>query len=205
MQYRKEIRGNATYISALLIASVCVVAVVPDKRVKPPIVTSSGAFDSITAQQSVVHHKSEKRLAVREINTESLKTLLALGRERDRPLLVNFWATWCEPCRKEMPDLVRVNKQYDSSKLDFITVSLDDVAEIKTSVPQYLQQMNARMSAYLLNVSEPEEAIKAVSDEWAGELPATFLVDQHGRIVFQQTGRIKLDALSVALKTLIKK
>ncbi|MCV4594106.1 TlpA family protein disulfide reductase, partial [Escherichia coli] len=56
---------------------------------------------------------------------------------RGRPLLINFWATWCDPCREEFPDLVEIDRQY-KGKIDFITISLDDPEDIKTRVPQFL-------------------------------------------------------------------
>src|SRR6266851_9115902 len=118
--------------------------------------------------------------AVTEIDTDALKALLKRGSQR--PLLVNFWATWCDPCRDEFPDLVKIDQDYRSKGLDFIAISLDDAADIKTAVPEFLQQVKATMPIYLLNVSDPEPAIIAVDKEWGGALPATFLYDaQIGR------------------------
>src|SRR5882762_11230191 len=90
---------------------------------------------------------------VREIDTDALKALLK--RDSQRPLLVNFWATWCDPCRDEFPDLVKIDEDYRSKGLDFIAISLDDPPDIKTEVPKFLRQMHATMPAYLLN-ADPE-------------------------------------------------
>ena len=140
---------------------------------------------------------------VSEVDLEGLKKLLERGRHTTgkdaRALLVNFWATWCEPCREEFPDLVRINTDYSERNLDFITVSLDDPAEIKSSVPEFLRQMRAPMPAYLLNVVDPEIVIKAVDPEWGGGLPATFLYDASGRMVFKHTGRVKAEELRAAI------
>src|SRR5215510_5643844 len=70
---------------------------------------------------------------VSEIDTDALKALLK--RETSHPLLVNFWATWCDPCRDEFPDLVKIDSEFRPKSLEFVTVSLDDMGEIKTSVP----------------------------------------------------------------------
>src|SRR5688500_9996400 len=59
-----------------------------------------------------------------------------------KPLLVNFWATWCAPCREEFPDLVKIDGEY-RGKIDFFTVSLDFVEELDTGVPKFLSEMNA--------------------------------------------------------------
>lgn len=126
--------------------------------------------------------------------------LLQRGSKAARPLLVNFWATWCEPCRDEFPDLVKIDRDYKARGLDFVTVSLDDVSDIKTAVPQFLQTAQAQMPTYLLNVPDPEPAIKWVDEAWNGSLPATFLFDAQGKIIFKHTGRIKPAELRNALE-----
>jgi thiol-disulfide isomerase/thioredoxin len=139
---------------------------------------------------------------VREINAEGLKTLLETNSARGRILLVNFWATWCLPCREEFPDLVRIEREFRrlGAEFSFVTVSLDDVTDIKTTVPEFLGRMRAtRMPAYLLNATEPEEAINLVDRDWRGELPATFLFGRRGEIFFKHTGRVKPAELRKAI------
>jgi len=138
---------------------------------------------------------------VSEIDTEALKALLK--RESTHPLLVNFWATWCDPCRDEFPDLVKIDAQYRSLGLDFVTVSLDDLKDIKTEVPKFLQQMKANMPAYLLNVPDPEPAITAVDPKWQGDLPATILYDTKGEVAFKHFGRVDLAELRSAIEKLV--
>jgi thiol-disulfide isomerase/thioredoxin len=149
-----------------------------------------------------------REVSVREIDLDGLKKLIgreATGAARTpRPLLVNFWATYCEPCRDEFPDLVAIDRDYRARGLEFVTVSLDDAAEIETSVPEFLRSMRAEMPAYLLNVPDPEPAIKWVDQEWNGGLPATYLYDSRGRVVFKHTGRIKPADLRAALDRLTK-
>ena len=138
---------------------------------------------------------------VSEINTEALIALLK--RESDKPLLVNFWATWCDPCREEFPDLVKIDSEYRRLGLDFVTVSLDDPPDIKTKVPKFLQEMKATMPAYLLNVSDPEPAITAVDPKWQGDLPATILYTSGGQIAFKHFGRVNPGELRLAIEKLI--
>lgn len=140
-------------------------------------------------------------IKVQQIDTEALKNLLQ--RNSQRPLLVNFWATWCDPCREEFPDLVKIDADFRGKGLDFIAVSLDDLSEIKTSVPRFLRQMRAKMPAYLLNVSDPEPAIKLVDPAWSGALPATVLYNQQGEVVFKHFGRVKTEELRAAIEKLV--
>ncbi len=139
---------------------------------------------------------------VSEITTEDLISLLK--RDSDKPLLVNFWATWCDPCREEFPDLVKIDADYRRQGLEFVTISLDDLVDIKTRVPQFLQQMKATMPAYLLNAPDPEPAISAVDPRWQGDLPATILYTPTGEIAYKHFGRINPSELRAAIDRLIE-
>ena len=136
---------------------------------------------------------------IQVIDLEGLKKLLQPDAKDARPLLVNFWATWCDPCREEFPDLVKIDADYRGKNLNFVTVSLDDVSEIGTEVPKFLKEMKATMRTVLLNVNDPEPAIKSVDAGWDGQLPATFLYDKDGKVVFRYFGKIKPDELRAAI------
>jgi thiol-disulfide isomerase/thioredoxin len=139
---------------------------------------------------------------VREIDLEGLKKLLQRDPKDTRPLLINFWATWCDLCREEFPDLVRIDADYRTKGLNFVAVSLDDVADIKTKVEPFLKEMKAAMPVVLLNVNDPEPAIHTVDPTWQGDMPATFLYDKDGQVVFKHFGRIKPDELRSAIDKL---
>lgn len=136
---------------------------------------------------------------IREINLEDLKKIIQRDPKDTRPLLINFWATWCDPCREEFPDLVKVDADYRSRGLNFVAISLDDISDIKSAVPKFLNEMKATMPVVLLNVNDPEPAIKAVDATWDGQLPATFLYDKDGKVVFKHFGRIEPVALRAAI------
>lgn len=140
---------------------------------------------------------------VSPIDTDALKGLLT--KERQGPLLVNFWATFCDPCRDEFPDLVKIDNDYRTRSLEFVTVSLDDMADIKTSVPRFLDSMKAKMPAYLLNASDPEPAINLVDTSWRGDLPATYLYNEKGEVVYKHIGRVNPVELREALEKVVKK
>jgi thiol-disulfide isomerase/thioredoxin len=163
---------------------------------------------SVTAPAQTRRGRAPKpAIAVRLVDLEAFKQLLPLSQKpdarRNRPLLVNFWATWCDPCREEFPDLVKIDKDYRSRGLDFIAISLDDPSDIKTSVPAFLRQMQATMPAYLLNVSDPEPAIQSMDSSWSGALPATFLYDANGTVAFKHFGRISTPELRAAIEKLV--
>ncbi|MEO8074520.1 MAG: redoxin family protein [Acidobacteriota bacterium] len=127
---------------------------------------------------------------VTQIDEIALKNLLKREGGNAKPLLINFWATWCDPCREEFPELVKINADY-KDKIDFITISLDDAAEINGDVPKFLVNMKANMPAYLLKTDDEEAAIASVSKDWQGGLPFTVLINEKGEIAYIRQGKIK--------------
>jgi thiol-disulfide isomerase/thioredoxin len=145
---------------------------------------------------------SAKPQSIRLVDLEGVKKLIARDKQT-KPLLVNFWATWCDPCRDEFPDLVKVDQDYRRQGLEFIAISLDDADDIKTAVPEFLRQVKATMPIYLLNVRDPEPVILAVDKDWGGALPATFLYDAQGKVVFKHYGRVNTPELRAAIEKLV--
>jgi thiol-disulfide isomerase/thioredoxin len=138
---------------------------------------------------------------VTELKEAGLKSLFEESVARKRPLLVNFWATWCVPCRAEFPDLVKIREQFAADRLDFVTVSLDDASEIASGVPDFLKEVRGdAMPAFLLNADDPEVAINMLDPTWRGELPATFLFDRAGTVVYKHKGRVKPSELAAVIE-----
>lgn len=154
------------------------------------------------AQSRKRKSRAAKPVVVKEIDAPGLTAILK-RESTARPLLVNFWATWCDPCREEFPDLVKIDRQFRPQGLDMIAVSLDELAELKTTVPMFLRQMRATMPAYLLNVQDPDQIIGAIDPKWSGALPATFLYDAEGKVVFKHFGRINPLELRAAIEKLV--
>jgi thiol-disulfide isomerase/thioredoxin len=136
---------------------------------------------------------------ITQIDIEGLKKLL---KPNGRPLLINFWATWCDPCREEFPDLVKLDATY-KGKLDIITVSLDDLDDIDTVVPKFLRDQKATMPAYLLRTPDESAAIQMVAEEWSGSLPLTVIYSSTGDRAYTRMGKIRLDAVTAEIEKLI--
>ena len=160
-------------------------------------------FTSAAAQTCRRTAAKTKNVPVQVIDFEGLKRLIARDPAARRPLLVNFWATWCDPCRDEFPDLVRIDSHYRTRGLEFITVSLDDPEELTTGVPSFLRQMRAYMPAFLLHAADPGPAILYVDEQWSGSLPATFLFDPDGKVTYKRFGRIQVPELRAAIDKLV--
>jgi thiol-disulfide isomerase/thioredoxin len=201
---RKILPAAALVCASLALAAACAPGGSADAQ-KPSGQKQSGQKPSgqkppTPAEQS----NAPQRPTVAEIKEDGLTALLKAGAPRERPLLVNFWATWCAPCREEFPDLVKLRGLYAPESLDFALVSLDDPSDIGTAVPDFLLESGAAsLPAYLLHSEDDNAAINSVDPTWGGELPATFLYDRAGRLAYTHKGRIKPADLQAAIdKTL---
>jgi len=135
---------------------------------------------------------------VTQIDAETLKNLL---KPNGKPLLINFWATWCEPCREEFPDLVKIGADY-KDRIDVITISLDELSEINGDVPKFLAEMKAELPSYLLKTLSEEAAIASVSKDWQGGLPFTILFNEKGEAVYLKQGKFQTEILRQELEKL---
>jgi hypothetical protein len=88
-------------------------------------------------------------------------------------------------------------------KLDVITISLDDLADIKTFVPKFLSEMKAEMPAYLLRTKDESAAIALVSRDWAGNLPLTVLYHPDGKTAYLKKGKFKYEVLAEEIDKLV--
>lgn len=179
------------------------------KRTLPLVLllfVGSVAAHSLPRQQKTAAGPSSQKPSaekpkVTAVDEAGLKSLLAESASKGRPLLVNFWATWCTPCREEFPDLVKLRERFPADALDFVTVSLDDPSEINAGVPAFLAEMRAgRIPAFLLNAQDEDAAVAAVDPAWRKELPATFLYDRAGALTFKHKGRIKPAEVTAAVE-----
>ncbi len=138
---------------------------------------------------------------IKVIDMEGLKKAV---KPNGKPLLVNFWATWCDPCREEFPELVKLHEAY-KGKIDLITISLDDLAELNRDVPAFLAEMKATMPAYLLHTPDENAAITLLSTntKWTGSLPMTALIKADGKNAYVKLGKIKYEIVSAEIDKIL--
>ncbi len=103
-------------------------------------------------------------------------------------VLVNFWATWCPPCRAEIPDLIALQKQYQNGKLTIIGIAMD--YDSPAQVSDFVRQMHINYPIVMGN-----DAIAAQVGEVQG-LPTSYLFNPQGKIVAYQVGPLTQAAVS---------
>lgn len=121
---------------------------------------------------------------------------------KGKVLLVNFWATYCVPCRKEMPQLVALSAKYKARGLEFITVTADEPEQMKEAAA-FLDKNKVPPPAYAKQAKDDDKFINMVDPKWSGALPASFLYDRRGRKVRSFFGEIKMAELEAALQKLL--
>lgn len=112
-----------------------------------------------------------------------------------RPLIVNFWATWCEPCRREIPLLKEIRRENSRNNLEIVGIAIDQA----DSVQKFVRQLGID---YPILVGEKGglEAVSAFGMDTV--LPFTVFADAEGRIVWLKTGELHRDEVSFILARL---
>lgn len=122
-----------------------------------------------------------------------------LSQWKGKPLIINFWARWCPPCRTEIPDFVKVNQEYRAAGLNVIGIALEDEAE---PVREFA---NAYEIDYTLLVGKEKgmALMRALGNSKMG-LPFTVAIDRAGRLVVVKTGAIRHSELVTAAGSILR-
>jgi len=126
---------------------------------------------------------------------------VALDTLRGKPLLVNFWARWCGPCRREIPDLVAVNAKYRGKGLQLVGLAVED-ADSREAVRDFAKAYEVDYRVLLAGVGKGVELMKALGNDKAG-LPFTVVIDRKGRIVVKKLGAMTKAEMEAAVEQIL--
>ena len=116
--------------------------------------------------------------------------------------LVDFWATWCAPCRKEIPLLAQLDGRLRGKGFQLVTISADEPEQERAAV-DFLKKSGIGGPAYLRHAKDDDAFIRAVDPKWSGALPAMFLYDRQGKLVKSFSGETNVAALEAAIRKLL--
>lgn len=100
-----------------------------------------------------------------------------LAKPSDTTFVVNFWATWCAPCVKELPGFEQVRSANTGKKVKVLLINLDYASQLEKKVKPFVKQRGLKSEVVLLNEPDPNEYIDKVDAKWSGALPFTLIVN----------------------------
>ncbi len=192
-----------------------VAAVLAGKPVPVEVTNPMGCSTKWRSKQVAIAKKmadwDATPVEVEPIDVAGVAALRKNGTGRVR--LFNVWATWCEPCVAEFPDLVEVARQYDMRQFEFINISVDDPQDT-APVKRFLDKNKAGMSpsltrsvkgegrktnSYVFTGSDLQELVSALDPQWQGGVPHTVFVDTEGNVIWRHNGPIDPAELRTAI------
>lgn len=117
-----------------------------------------------------------------------------LAQWRGQVLVLNFWASWCAPCREEMPEFDALRTQLRGAGVEFVGIAIDNPA----NVARFLQRQPV---SYPILIGEgPGHLLARQLGNASGGMPFTLVFDREGRVVLRYLGRLRHDTLDAALR-----
>lgn len=144
---------------------------------------------------------AESRAAVERVYATRLADLKGdpqpLAQWRGKVLVVNFWATWCAPCREEIPVFVRLQERHGPRGLTFVGIAIDQPDKVASFAHEF--RINYPM---LIGNLETLELLRQVGNK-AGVLPYTLVIDREGNLVTREPGGLNENKLEAILKPVL--
>jgi len=134
-----------------------------------------------------------------EIDKEQLLALTSL--ENDTTYVINFWATWCSPCVKEIAYFEKMHRQYSQSSVKVVLVSLDFPNQAAKRVPSFLSEKEITAPVFLMTNLSYNDWIDQVDPSWSGAIPATLIYRKDQRIFLEQ--ELSMEELQTHVKQIM--
>jgi len=146
-----------------------------------------------TAASAVGAGKTAPDFALKSVDGKIIK----LSDLKGKVVIIDFWATWCPPCRKGIPDLVDLKKEFGKKGLEIVGISVDDEKTIE-QVPSFVKDKNINYPVVYADAK--------VSQSYGGieSIPTSVIVDKAGKIVAQYTGLQNKETYVNELNKLLK-
>ncbi len=128
-------------------------------------------FNNVKAQDLITFKSYE------ELNTY-------IKENNSKPLVINFWATWCAPCVKELPYFEKLNQENPNVKV--IMVSLDFEKQVESKLKPFLKKKKYTFTSVYLADKDYNSWLPKVDSNWSGSIPATVIFNQDKKVFVEQ-------------------
>jgi thiol-disulfide isomerase/thioredoxin len=125
-----------------------------------------------------------------------------IAANKGKVVLVDFWATWCKPCRAEMPELAKLDGRLRAKGFKLITISADE-PEKEAEAQKFAAQSGITGPAYIRKAADDDKFINMVDPKWGGALPALILYDKTGKRVKSFIGETPAKDIEAAVSKLL--
>lgn len=110
-----------------------------------------------------------------------------LNQKNDTTYVVNFWATWCVPCVKELPAFEQLSQKYKSQKVKVILVSLDMPKQAETRLLPFIERQKIKSKVLLMRNPDQNTWVPKVNADWSGAIPATVIYNKDKRSFYERS------------------
>jgi thiol-disulfide isomerase/thioredoxin len=121
---------------------------------------------------------------VGELDSEGLISLTT--QSNDTTYVINFWATWCSPCVKEIANFEKLHQDHSNEKLKVILVSLDFTNQVEKRVIPFLEEKGISAEVKIMTDTDYNAWIDRVDPSWTGAIPATLIYQKDRRVFLEK-------------------
>lgn len=122
----------------------------------------------------------ERSARLTPVDPSGLEAVLAS--HAGKVVLVNFWATWCRPCLKEIPDLKALEARHGPAGLVLVAVSLDDPGDLQGMVRPFMDKWFPDFSSYIRTTADMDSLVSVIDPAWNELLPTSYILDRRGKV-----------------------
>lgn len=162
--------------------------------------TTTEVADSVTEAKEV---KEEKVILNRKFEIYDYDGLEPLiNKADDKVHVVNFWATWCAPCVKELPYFENINAKYKEDGVEVLLVSLDFPKDYDSKLTPFIEKHQLQSKVVAFDDTDQNRWVPAINKDWSGALPATIIYKGDKRHFYEKS--FTKEELETELKQFLK-